>query len=139
MPRELIASSPGECVLSEYHELPLTPDQIRARSLYSAVKHGTEFRTFQANTKDAAQHFSWEWHRNRPTIISVRSDSEPWLDYGWGAQRGCEEAFTLLAEGRLRADGLIDPVVAMDDVADAYMRMNSNPETGIKLGVDHAL
>ena len=43
MPRELIAVEPGQCALREYEEAPLGADEIRARSLYSAVKHGTEF------------------------------------------------------------------------------------------------
>jgi threonine dehydrogenase-like Zn-dependent dehydrogenase len=87
----------------------------------------------------AGLNLAGEWHRNRPNITSVRSDSEPWLDYGWDKHRGNKEAFELLAEGRLRVEGLIDPVVSMDEAAEAYMRMNSNPEMGIKLGVDHSL
>ena len=61
MPRELIADRPGHTVLREYDEAPLKSDQVRAKSLFSAVKHGTEFRGFQANTLDASDVFSWEW------------------------------------------------------------------------------
>ena len=344
MPRELIADEPGHSILREYQEEPLKPDQVRARSLFSSVKHGTEFRGFQANTPDASDRFDWdwrmhmrgqpqkdsfpillgnmflaevinvgpkisgiqvgdhifghaqvrethtvvndrvekapegvswqalmytdpagvalcgvrdshirlgdrvavfglgaiglmsaqiarlagarwvaaidplakrrdaaarhgadavldprevdvgleikkatgklgvdvsmetsgsshamndalrstryqgtvvstayysrpmeglnltgEWHRNRIKIISVRSDSAPWLDFGWDVKRGNKEAYDLLVEGRLQADDLVDPVVAFDNVAEAYMQMNSHPETAIKLGVDHSL
>ena len=61
MPRELIADRPGHTALREYDEALLKPDQVRAKTLFSAVKHGTEFRGFQANTLDASDIFSWEW------------------------------------------------------------------------------
>jgi threonine dehydrogenase-like Zn-dependent dehydrogenase len=100
---------------------------------------GTVVSSAYYNAPMAGLNLAGEWHRNRPTITSVRSDSEPWLDFGWDKHRGNGEAFKLLAEGRLRAEGLIDPVVGMEDCAEAYMRMVSHPETGIKLGVDHSL
>jgi hypothetical protein len=53
MSLELIADRPGHAVLQPYEELPPGPDQVRLRSLFSAVKHGTEFRGFQADTPDA--------------------------------------------------------------------------------------
>ena len=61
MPRELFADRPGHAALREYEEKPLKPDQVRAKSLFSAIKHGTEFRRFQANTMDASDRFDWEW------------------------------------------------------------------------------
>ena len=48
-----------------------------------------------------------------------------------------EEATQLLVEGRLKTDGLIDPIVPFSQASEAYMQMNARPETGIKLGVDH--
>ncbi len=53
MPLELIADRPGHAIMQPYQETPPGPDQVRLRSLYSAIKHGTEFRGFQANTPDA--------------------------------------------------------------------------------------
>ena len=98
---------------------------------------GTVVSTAYYNAPMQNLHLTGEWHRNRISIISVRSDSEPWLDYGWNKARGNKEAFDLLAEGRLTAEGLIDPIVPFAHVAEAYMQMNAHPETGIKLGVDH--
>lgn len=40
-------------------------------------------------------------------------------------------------EGRLKTDGLIDPIVPFSQASEAYMQMNARSETGIKLGVDH--
>lgn len=99
---------------------------------------GTVVSTAYYNAPMQNLHLTGEWHRNRISIISVRSDSEPWLDYGWNKARGNKEAFDLLAEGRLTAEGLIDPIVPFAHVAEAYMQMNAHPETGIKLGVDHS-
>ena len=41
----------------------------------------------------------------------------------------------LLRDGRLRVDGLIDPIVSFEEAADAYRRINANPADSIKLGV----
>lgn len=41
---ELMADRPGHAVLRIYEEPLLRSDQVRIRSLYGAVKHGTEIR-----------------------------------------------------------------------------------------------
>ncbi len=84
-------------------------------------------------------YFSGEWHRNRIRIVASRSDGEPAPDYGWSAERMVDEALNLLVEGKLRVEGLVDPIVPMRQAATAYMQMNTNPEEGIKLGIDHSL
>ena len=60
MPLELIADRPGHAVLRPYKEAPLEPDEVRVRSLFSAVKHGTEFRGFRADTPDATSRWDSE-------------------------------------------------------------------------------
>lgn len=113
---------------------PALNDALRATRF-----RGTVASTAFYNAPMAGLNMAGEWHRNRINILSVRSNSEPWADYGWDCKRGDEEAFHLLLQGRLQTDSLIDPIIAFDDVAEAYMQMNSNPEKGIKLGVDHSL
>ncbi len=54
MPLELIADRPRHALLRSYEEPPLEPAQVRVRSLFSAVKHGTELRGFRADTPDAS-------------------------------------------------------------------------------------
>ena len=54
LPLELIADRPGHALLQAYEEPPLEPNQVRVRSLFSAVKHGTELRGFRADTSDAS-------------------------------------------------------------------------------------
>jgi threonine dehydrogenase-like Zn-dependent dehydrogenase len=114
-----------------------------SHAMYDALRatrfQGTVVSSAYYNRPMEGLNLTGEWHRNRINIVSSRSNSEPWRDYGWDFKRGNEEAFNLLVEGRLNADDLMDPVVAFDDLAEAYMQMNSNPETAIKLGVDHSL
>lgn len=48
-----------------------------------------------------------EWHINRVTVLSSRACTEPDRDYPlWDNRRVRETAFSLLREGRLRADGI---------------------------------
>ena len=54
MPLELIADRPGHAILSEYKESTLAANEVRVKSLFSSVKHGTELRGFRADTPDAS-------------------------------------------------------------------------------------
>ena len=67
MPRELIASAPRKPELRSYEELPLGPDEVRLRSTFSTVKHGTQLRAYRANTRDARQPFDAELKLHRRT------------------------------------------------------------------------
>ena len=60
MPLELIADRPGHAILSEYDEPTVEPDQVRVKSLFSSVKHGTELRGFRADTPDASDRWDGE-------------------------------------------------------------------------------
>ena len=50
MPYQLIADKPGHAALLTYDEPPLQKDQVRVRSLFSSVKHGSELRGFRENS-----------------------------------------------------------------------------------------
>lgn len=65
MPLELIADRPGHALLQAYEEPPLEPNQVRVRSLFSAVKHGTELRGFRADTSDASDRWDGELRLHR--------------------------------------------------------------------------
>ena len=67
---ELIADRPGHAALQPYEEVPLKPHQVRLRSLFSAVKHGTEFRGFRADTPDATAR--WD----RKLRLHIRGEEE---------------------------------------------------------------
>lgn len=65
MPLELIADRPGHALLSEYDEPVLGPGEVRVRSLFSSVKHGTELRAFRADTPDATDRWDGELRLHR--------------------------------------------------------------------------
>ena len=65
MPLELIADRPNHAILSEYEEPDLQPDQVRVRSLFSSVKHGTELRGFRADTPDATDRWDGDLRLHR--------------------------------------------------------------------------
>jgi len=60
MPKELIAIAPRRPAFREYEEQTLKPDEVRIRSIFSAVKHGTELRFYRANTRDHTAPFDAE-------------------------------------------------------------------------------
>ncbi|MCZ6634211.1 MAG: zinc-binding alcohol dehydrogenase [bacterium] len=114
-----------------------------AQAMYDALRctryQGTVVSTAYYNRPMEGLNFTGEWHRNRIRIIACRSASEPYPDYGWDIKRNDQLANDLLFAGKLKADNLLDPIVAFEDVAEAYLQMNEHPETAIKLGVDHSL
>ena len=57
MPRELVAISLRNPALREYEEPKLKPGEVRVRSLFSAPKHGSDLRTYRADTKDYTKPF----------------------------------------------------------------------------------
>ena len=52
MPYQLNADRPGHAVLRRYEEPPMQKDEVRVRSLFSSVKHGTELKGFRGNSPD---------------------------------------------------------------------------------------
>ena len=79
-----------------------------------------------------------EWHRNRVNLLSSRDVSAPHrLSPRWDAARLFAAGFALLRRGRLRVEGLLDPVVPLADSAAAYREIDVNPAASVKLGVTY--
>ena len=55
----------------------------------------------------------------------------------WNSKRLLDEAFQLLREGRLSAEGLVHPIVPFSEAAEAYREIDESPEKSIKLGISH--
>jgi threonine dehydrogenase-like Zn-dependent dehydrogenase len=53
----------------------------------------------------------------------------------WDSPRITELAFRLLRDGQLTAEGLVTPIVTLDESAEAYRDIDLHPEKSIKLGV----
>jgi threonine dehydrogenase-like Zn-dependent dehydrogenase len=87
--------------------------------------------------RDAAGlHLGEEFHINQIELRSVRSESQPLRDApGWTLERTVELALKWMIEGRIRTDGIIDPIVPFEESAEAYRMIDEHPERSIKLGV----
>ncbi len=77
-----------------------------------------------------------EWHVNRIDMISTRACSDPNRDHPmWDDHRIIDTAFRLLRDRELAVDGLVTPIVSIDESADAYRDIDEHPERSIKMGV----
>lgn len=83
-----------------------------------------------------ALHLGEEFHINRLQLVSVRAESLPMRDTpGWDLERMVSVTLDWLASGRLRADGIVAPIVPFAEAADAYRAIDEHPEQSIKLGI----
>lgn len=87
----------------------------------------------------SALDFAAEFIRNAVEILSVQPGSSGVMENHprWEYENLREEAFRHLREGRLTTDGLIDPVVDIEDADEALGRIATAPEGSIKLGVTY--
>lgn len=77
-----------------------------------------------------------EAHFNQPNILISRACSEPNREYPrWDFKRICDTCWDMLAKGMLKCENIVDPVVSIDEAADAYMGIEQNPASSVKLGV----
>ena len=77
-----------------------------------------------------------EFHINRINVISARAESLPLRDApGWTLTRLVETSLSWLASGRLRADGIVTPIVPFAEAAEAYRAIDERPQESIKLGI----
>ena len=77
-----------------------------------------------------------EFHINQLKLISVRAESLPMRDApAWTLARMVRLGLSWLTSGRVRTNGIIDPIVPFADAADAYRMIDEHPERSIKLGI----
>jgi len=78
-----------------------------------------------------------EFHINRLTLVSARAESLPLRDHpAWDLARLVDVSLRWLANGRVRTEGIVTPVVPFADAVDAYREIDEHPERSIKLGID---
>lgn len=78
-----------------------------------------------------------EAHFNQPNILISRACSEPNREYPrWSFDRICKECWEMLAKGLIKCENIVDPVVRMEEAADAYMAIEQDPVSSVKLGVE---
>ncbi len=77
-----------------------------------------------------------EFHVNRLTLVSARAETLPGRDAPvWDLKRLVDLALSWLVSGRMRADGIITPIVDFADSAEAYRAIDERPQESIKLGI----
>lgn len=78
-----------------------------------------------------------EAHFNNAKIVFSRGSSEPNPDYPrWDRKRIEETCWSLLMNGYLNCEDLIDPVVTFHNSAESYMKyVDQHPDLSIKMGV----
>jgi threonine dehydrogenase-like Zn-dependent dehydrogenase len=77
-----------------------------------------------------------EAHLNRVTLRFSRGISDPNRDHPmWDRTRVLRATEELLRTGRVRVDGLVQPIVPFADAAEAYRRIDEAPNESIKMGV----
>jgi threonine dehydrogenase-like Zn-dependent dehydrogenase len=78
-----------------------------------------------------------EAHFNIPRIVFTRACSQPDRDHPrWSFERIQATARQLIDSGAVSGVGVIDPVVAPEEVPTVYREIATHPERSIKLGVD---
>jgi threonine dehydrogenase-like Zn-dependent dehydrogenase len=84
----------------------------------------------------AALRLGEEFHVNRLTLISARAESLPLRDAPrWNLERVAQTTLDWLTKGRLRADGIVTPIVSFEESVEAYREIDEHPERSIKLGI----
>lgn len=110
------------------------------RALHQAIR-GTRFGgticMLSFYGRDAAGlHLGEEFHINRLSLVSARAESIPLRDYpGWTLRRTVDTTLAWLADGTIRTEGIITPVVPFEDAVEAYQEIDEHPERSIKLGI----
>lgn len=82
--------------------------------------------------------FGREAHFNNARIVFSRAGSEPNPDYPrWNRRRIEEVCWDMLTNGYLNCENIINPVVAFNESAEAYMKyVDKEPHLSIKMGVE---
>ena len=77
-----------------------------------------------------------EFHINRLQLVSVRAESLPMRDApGWTLGRMVTLGLDWLASGRIRTEGIIQPIVPFAESVEAYRAIDERPAESIKLGI----
>lgn len=77
-----------------------------------------------------------EAHHNRPNLIFARACSDPNRDHPrWDEGRLLETCWAWLADGTLDAEPIVQPVVPFAEAAEAWLAVERDPSSSIKLGV----
>jgi threonine dehydrogenase-like Zn-dependent dehydrogenase len=111
-----------------------------SRALHQAIRAtrfgGTVCLISFYGSEAVGLHLGEEFHINQLQLISARAESIPLRGApSWTLSRMVETTLGWLASGRLRTEGIIQPVVSFEDAVEAYRAIDKHPERSIKLGI----
>lgn len=89
----------------------------------------------EANT----MHLGREWHHNRLNMVVPHGCGwgHPPRDYpGWDNARGYDTIVSMMRQGRMPADGILDPVVSLEQAPEVWRQIVEEPEKVIKFAVE---
>ncbi|KYH38155.1 MAG: alcohol dehydrogenase [Candidatus Bathyarchaeota archaeon B24] len=80
-----------------------------------------------------------EWHFNRYVMVSgARVESEPYRDHPrWYRARVYETVVELFRRRMLRVDGMLNPIVPLEEAVEAYRLIDEHPEQTVKLAIKY--
>ncbi len=108
-------------------------DALRGVAFGGTVVYGAFPGPFKAGLD-----FGGESHMNIPKIVFSRAESDPNQKHpSWNFDRIRSECKRMILQGQLDGQLLIDPVVAFEDLEDAYPEFAADPTGSVKLGVKH--
>jgi threonine dehydrogenase-like Zn-dependent dehydrogenase len=145
-----VESPPGARVIGGYSERPTQSGvlgvdvAIEASGSIQALQHAIRATRFGGTVcvlsfyggDSAGLRLGEEFHINRLHLISARAETLPMRDaHAWTLNRLTRTTLDWLTTGRLRANGIITPIVSFEDCVDAYRSIDERPEESVKLGV----
>jgi threonine dehydrogenase-like Zn-dependent dehydrogenase len=81
-------------------------------------------------------HLGEEFHINQLQLLSARTESIPLRAApAWGLERIVELALRWLVEGRIKTEGIVNPIVSLSRSVEAYRRIDEHPEESTKIGI----
>ena len=111
---------------------------------YSALHHAIRGVAFGGNVVAVAWpkeckgglDLGQEAHHNRPNLIFARACSDPSRDHPrWSEARIFATLRAWLGDGTLSGDEIVHPVVPFDEAGEAWLEVERDPSSSVKLGV----
>jgi threonine dehydrogenase-like Zn-dependent dehydrogenase len=113
------------------------------RALHEAIRCITQCGTVVAvgwgSGTGAGLYLGEEFHVNRPTIVASQASSywgNPDRDHPlWDERRAQEACAELFRRGKLSPQGILDPVVDLDEAPEVLQAVRHDPERVLKIGI----
>jgi len=111
------------------------------RALHHAIRGtsygGTIVPVSWYHGEPAGLNLGEEWHFNRQVMVSgARVESEPYREHPrWDRDRIYETVIKLFEEERITVDGLLHPIVKLEEAAEAFRKIDERPWETIKLAI----